>query len=236
MSIINDSYNQWVSNPTPDNMGVLLTNLTPIIRKEAHRYKGPATIMVSKGKQLAIDAVKSYDPNSGAKLSSWVTTSLQPLNRYGRMVSKPVHVAESAYRQFAELHRTTQELEEDLGDVPTDDQIADRMGISKKKILKLRSSNASVAYDADVEAASDTGNATSSVIDDGTNSRVSYAQEAVWQSLDGRDKKIFEHKIGYNGATELDNKSIAKKLAVSPAFVSQRSAAFAKNISDLSRG
>ncbi len=48
--------------------------------------------------------------------------------------------------------------------------------------------------------------------------------QMVYASLEPRDKRIFEMKTGYAGKQMLDNMTIAKRLGVSPAFVSQRGA------------
>jgi DNA-directed RNA polymerase specialized sigma subunit len=54
----------------------------------------------------------------------------------------------------------------------------------------------------------------------------------VYESLDDRDKKILELKTGMNGKQPVDNMTIAKRLGVSPAFVSQRSAKISQMILD----
>ena len=234
-SIIDDSYNQWSADPSKENMGILMTNLTPILRKEAHRYKGPTTLLTAKAKQLAVKAVKTFDPTVGVKLSTHIVNQLQPLTRYGREIGRPVHVPESSYLMNAELRRHTAELQDELLAEPTDEQIADKMRISVKKIQKIREANSSTAYDASVESASDNNNTTSSVIDDGTAGRLSYATDVVYNSLNEQDKKIMSLKTGRE-TSPIDNASIAKKLSVSPAYVSQRSKYISDSIGEVFRG
>ena len=232
-SIIDDSYNQWLAEPSKANMGVVVQNLSPILQSTALRTKGPTSLLKTKAKALTIKAIKSFDPTRGSKLSTHVTNQLQPLIRYGRVIGKPVHTSESAYLAYAELRRHTSELRDELLAEPTDEQIADRMQVSVKKLNTVRASNPATAYDASIEGMSDENSVTSSVVDDGTSSTLNYATDVVYNSIDARDKTIMEHKTGYKGADMLDNASIAKKLNVSPAFISQRSKVISDHIGEV---
>lgn len=122
---IQTAYDQWLADPTPARMAATLKTMNPMLVSEIQRYPGPKNVLHSKAKSLAVGAIHSYDPTSGAKLSSWVTTQLQPLNRYGRAVSGSVRVPEVAMRQAAEVESRRMELIERLGDEPTDEQLAD---------------------------------------------------------------------------------------------------------------
>ena len=133
-----DSYLAWSADPTPDNMSKVVSSLAPTINSEVQRYQGPKPVLRARAKLLAVDAVKSYDPNQGANLTSWVTPQLQPLSRYGREMSEPVKVGETAYRQYAALRKAQAELEDELDDTPTDEQLADHMGISAARVQKIR--------------------------------------------------------------------------------------------------
>ena len=219
---VDDAYTRWVTEPTPTNMSSIVSALNPTLNSEIQRYKGPKPILKTQAKKLAIKAVKSYDPASPAKLRSWVITNLQPLTRYGRSITSPMHASELAVRQAAELEATRQRLSDELGDSPTDDQLADEMGISTKRITRLRelvkptlseqgfsSEEGGEVYDVAIKNV-------------GTDPALRTAQEMVFQSLDDRDKKIMDLKTGYNGKKAIDNMSIANRVGGSPAFSGQR--------------
>ena len=93
-------YDEWVNDPSPDNMAKLVDTLKPTINSEVQRYKGPRPLLRARGKGLTIKAIRSYDPSRGAQLRSWVVTNLQPLTRYGQQL-RPI--AERSGKTLAQL-------------------------------------------------------------------------------------------------------------------------------------
>ena len=126
-------YEKWKTEPTPENMATVIAELDPMINAEIHRYPGPKPLLRGRARRLALDAVRSYDPASGAQLRSWVTTQLQPLSRYSNTL-KPIKLPEVAVRQAAEVHRLDRELADEMGHNPTDEELADHSGISVRRI------------------------------------------------------------------------------------------------------
>jgi RNA polymerase primary sigma factor len=229
---VEEAYTRWAGDPTPGNLSTIVSSLDPTLNSEIQRYKGPKPILKTQAKQLAIKAVKSYDPASPAKLRSWVVTNLQPLTRYGRSITTPMHASELAVRQAAEVESVRLKLVDDLGDNPTDEQLADEVGISVKRINRLRQlvrANVSEQSFASEEGGEVYDVAVKEV---GTDPALTTAQQMVFASIDDRDKRIMELKTGYNGKHAIDNMTIAKRLGVSPAFVSQRSAKISQMILD----
>ena len=96
-------YDKWLDKPTPDSMGEVLSDLEPTLVREVNRYAGPKALLHGKARNIAVAAVRTFDPTRGAKLHSWVTTQLQQLNRYGQKL-RPIYVPEATNRQAAELH------------------------------------------------------------------------------------------------------------------------------------
>lgn len=227
-----EAYDKWVVDQTPENMSGVLDSLMPTINAEIMRYEGPKAHLRSRAKALAVNAVKTYNPMGGAKLQSWVVTNLQPLSRYGQGL-RDVKAPELAIRQAAELARVSKEMSDDLGRDPTDDELADEIGISKKRIQRIRRqvvpSVTAGSFDALQET--DEGAGAPGVI---TPSRVPYAQEAVYMSLDPRDRFIFDARTGGHGQAALSVGEVARRLGVSPAAVSQRANAIAGMITELS--
>jgi len=223
MSDVDSAYMEWATDPTPERMAKVLKSLAPTINSEVQRFKGPTQLLRQKAKALTISAVKKYDPASAARLTSWVTTNMQPLHRYSREVSSIVHTPEQAQQQAALVHRRSQELAAELGAEPSEEQLADDIGISVGRIKKLRGMSKAVVYDEGLQIDAET-NVSDLAVDDGRDSRIDAATDTVYNSLDNRDKMIYDLKTGLNGKPALDNKSIAKRLGVSPGLVSQRSA------------
>jgi DNA-directed RNA polymerase specialized sigma subunit len=211
-------------------MAKVVDALAPTINSEVQRYKGPKPLLRTQAKQLAVNAVKSYDPTSKAKLNSWVVTQLQPLSRYGREAGSSVHVSELAYRQSAEIARLSEELYDDLGAEPSDQQLADAAGISAARVKALRDMNRPVLSESAFMATDSPEAIEPAVAVTGTDPTLLTAREMVYEGLDPRDKMIYDLKTGSNGKEQLDNQSIAKRLGVTPALISQRSAMISQMI------
>jgi len=232
---IGATYEMWKQNPTPETMAGVVNELKPMINSEIQRFPGPKHVLRSKAKLLAVDAVKSYDPSSGAKLTSWLVTQLQPLSRYGRELDRPVYTPEIAVRQSAEVETVRQRLSDELGAEPSDDQLADATGLSSLRIAKVRTmSPAYFAAGKETQnAAGDVQDATSLGVDEQqSDSVMDLATQAVYASLDDRDKMIYDLKTGRHGHPQVDNKTIAKRLGVSEGLISQKSLKIAKMIQD----
>jgi DNA-directed RNA polymerase specialized sigma subunit len=54
--------------------------------------------------------------------------------------------------------------------------------------------------------------------------------DAVYYDLGEQDRIIMRHRSGYGDADVLDNNTIAERLGVSPAYVSQRAAAIQRKL------
>jgi DNA-directed RNA polymerase specialized sigma subunit len=227
-------YASWLQDPTPENMSKVVNAMDPMITAEIHRYSGPKPLLRSRAKSLAIKAIKTYKPDSGAQLQSWVVTQLQPLARYGQSL-RPIHSSEMAVRQAAEIHRVAGELSDDLGRDPTHEELADHTGLSVKRIANLRKQVRAVIPEATFTTGSTSADpeAGASLPGTSTGNTLGMSEEIVYNSLNERDKAIYDWKIGRHGKPRLPNQEIAKRLGVTPALISQRSQLLAIQLRDL---
>lgn len=218
-SAYQEAYDRWVVDQTPENMSGVLDSLMPTINSEILRYVGPKSHLRSRAKAIAVKAVKTFNPMSGAKLQSWVTTNLKQLARYGQGL-RDVKAPELAIRRAAEIDRVSKQLSDDLGREPTLIELSDEIGISPKKIQKIRHQvKASVnSGSLDTETSEDAQTAPGVY----TPSALPFATEAVYMSLDPRDRFIFDSRTGSHGTSALSNKDIARRLGVSAPSISQR--------------
>ena len=224
-------YALYAADPSPATLAPVIESLKPTLVSEAYRYPGPRNAVMSHAKVLAVKAIKSYDPNSGAQLRSWVTGNLKSLSRFGQELARPAHVPEIAARQAAQLDAARSQLADELGRDPSDEELADHSGISLKRVGQVKAM--ARPYMREGEMLSQEGDEQSSypAVDPvGPDPALNSAVEAVLQSSDDRDQMILKHKIGHGGAERLSNQDIAKRLGVSPAFVSQRGAALAGQV------
>jgi DNA-directed RNA polymerase specialized sigma subunit len=223
-------YENWVREPTPENLDKILTALGPAIYSEVQRYSGPKHLLAVKAKLLAANAIKSYKPGHGTQLRSWVVTQLQPLSRYGQQL-RPIYIPEVAYRQAAMLSRLRAELSEDMGREPTEAELADETGLSVTRVKNLLAQPSASVSESSLTAYKDDQNTAvlpATVMPDS----VGLAEDIVFESLSPTDQQIHKFKTG-KGGKQMANKDIASMLNISPARVSQRSKVVAGKINDL---
>lgn len=234
--MVEESYMTWSKDQNPENMGRLLRDLDPIITSEASRYSGPSHLLRNRARILALKAVRTYKPDQGAKLTSWVVTQMQPLSRYGKKMKRPVNTSELAYNQFAEMEQKKKEFEYIHGRDPEPYELSDMMGVSQARIKKVRAMVPSFINTGAAESTSGEegaeGFSSLGVSSFGEDADMKTAVEAVYASLPEPDRIVFNMKTGYDGSRVYSNKAIAKRLKVSEALVSQRTSKIAKTIQE----
>lgn len=226
------AYNAWVVDQKPETMAGLVEAFMPTVNAEIMQYSGPKELLRSRGRYLVTQAIRSYNPMGNTKLNSWVVTNLKQLSRYGKRL-RPVRASEAMLRSAAELASVERRLEDDLGRKPTDAELTDETGWSAKALAEIRKSavaTVSGGVDADADEEGSAGEP-GLLRPDGAR----YAAEAVYMGLDDRDKAIFDAKTGLHGRKEQSGSSLADMLKISPAAVSQRSAAIGRQIADIAR-
>lgn len=224
------AYNRWVVNQSPENMAELVSAFMPTVNSELQQYSGSRNLLRARAKSYVIQAIKSFDPTGPAKLNSWVVTNLKQLSRYGKRL-RPIRASEDLIRSSADLHRVELELEDRLGRKPTDEELQDETGWTPKALERIRA--ASVASIGE-------GAATSTDEDESPEApgvekmdEIPFISDSVYQSLDKRDRSIFDHRLGTHGKKQLSGIDIAKKLGVTPSYVSQRASRIGSLISEL---
>jgi len=224
------AYNAWVVNQNPDTMAGLVEAFMPTVNAEIMQYSGPKELLRSRGRYLVTQAIRSFDPMGNTKLNSWVVTNLKQLSRYGKRL-RPVRASEAMLRNAAELASVERRLEDDLGRKPTDAELTDETGWSAKTLAEIRKSAvASISGGADTDVDEESASGDPGLV---RPNGARYAAEAVYMGLDDRDKAIFDAKTGLHGQPVRSGSSLADFLKITPAAVSQRSAAIGKDIADM---
>ena len=166
---VESAYDTWYKDQTPENLNAVVTALGPIITSEIQRYAGPKPLLRAKAKTFAIRAVRTYSPEAGARLQSWVVSQLRPLSRYSKNL-QPVHVSDDLYRQSSEMHQRALDYELENGRTPSDEELADYTGVSVKKIRKFRQARPAVSSESQyLEAGAASGSDVVSVRSHGSN-------------------------------------------------------------------
>lgn len=114
-----------------------------LVVKIAREYEGlglPLLDLINEGNIGLMKAVERFDPAKGGKLSTysswWIKQSIRrALANQGKTIRLPVHVADKIYHlRLAELR-----LQEALGREPTEEELAQELKTTPKKVAALRS-------------------------------------------------------------------------------------------------
>ena len=226
------SYEQWKSTPTPQNMRQIVKELEPTIQSAVNTYAGNKVgdPVRHRARILAAQAIRSYDPKYGASLQTHVNRQLQALQRMTPALTDPLPQPEKFRRDSQALTNATNSLQEVLGREPTDEELAEETKLPIARVIKVRSGQRAripmSMYEADDDDES-TPEPVASSRDDFDD-----WMDAVYHDLGETDKLIFMYRTGYRGQQPMPNQEIARKLGVSPAYISQRASWIQKRLDE----
>lgn len=111
------------------------------IAKDYSGYGVPLSDLISEGNIGLMHAVERFDPEKGGKLSTysawWIKQSIKKaLANQSKTIRLPIHLVE----KIARMRRIASSLSEVLGREPTDDELAEEIGLPRQKIAMLKQS------------------------------------------------------------------------------------------------
>jgi RNA polymerase primary sigma factor len=113
-----------------------------LVVKIAYDYSNlglPLLDLVNEGNIGLMKAVERFNPDKGAKLSTyaalWIKQSIRrALSNQSKTIRLPVHIVDKVHK----LHRANLRLTETLGREPSDAELAESLGISTARAAQLR--------------------------------------------------------------------------------------------------
>ena len=113
-----------------------------LVVKIAQDYSGyglPLADLISEGNIGLMKAVERFDPNKGGKLSTygswWIKQSIKrALANQSKTIRLPVHMVD----KIARMRRISTMMAEAIGREPTDAELAEELGIPRKKLALLK--------------------------------------------------------------------------------------------------
>src|SRR5262245_17592421 len=109
-----------------------------LVVKIARDYEGiglPLLDLISEGNIGLMKAVERFDPSKGGKLSTygswWIKQSIKrALANQSKTIRLPVHLVD----KISKMRRVALKLQEEFGREPTDEELAEEMGISAARV------------------------------------------------------------------------------------------------------
>jgi RNA polymerase primary sigma factor len=186
-----------------------------LVVKIARDYEGlgvPLLDLISEGNIGLMKAVERFDPDKGAKFSTygsyWIKQAIRrALDNQAKTIRLPSHVVE----RLGILQRAATKLTEELGREPSDEELAAETGLSERKVQQYRRAAAAPAsLDAPVGDESDANRIADIVADE----KASLPSEELSASMDldlmnellgslnEREVNILRRRYGLDGEQE----------------------------------
>ena len=123
---------------------LLLSNLRLVV-KIAHDFRGlglPLLDLISEGNLGLAHAVERFDPKLGAKFSSYAAWWVkQAMRRALSNQSGTIRIPVQSLSKIGKIKYAALELKERLGRNPTDEEIAQELGLTEQSVMALRLSD-----------------------------------------------------------------------------------------------
>src|SRR5450432_837968 len=204
-----------------------------LVVKIARDYEGiglPLLDLISEGNIGLMKAVERFDPAKGGKLSTygswWIKQSIKrALANQSKTIRLPVHLVD----KISKMRRTAMKLQEMLGHEPTDEELADEMGMTALRVRQMRQAAVRPAS-LDAPIGDDDSNSFSDVVEDENATSpydnledktvVNMLQDMV-KHLDTREATILRFRFGLDGGSEKTLEEVGVKFGVTRERVRQ---------------
>jgi len=125
----------------PEHLRPLMKSIAPIIHKQIRTYSGqvsiPPAAIEAQFKTQAVKALKSFNPEVGVQLGTWVHSNIRKGTRFIRTYQNVGRIVESRIDKISELKNHKQKLGDQLGRPASDIELAKELGWSKAEVQRL---------------------------------------------------------------------------------------------------
>src|SRR6202790_1959699 len=197
-----------------------------LVVKIAHDYSNlglPLLDLISEGNIGLMKAVERFDPAKGGKLSTygawWIKQSIRGARaNQSKTIRLPVHLIDKIYR----LKRASLQMGEELGREPTDEELAEEIGISSAKLSQLKTVSIRPAS-LDAPISDDDSTAFGEIVGDEEaqtpfelfrDKNMRDGLRELLEVLDDRERKIILQRFGLDDGKPKTLEEVGKKFGV----------------------
>jgi RNA polymerase primary sigma factor len=183
----------------------------------------PLLDLVSEGNIGLMKAVERFDPAKGGKLSTygawWIKQSVKrALANQSKTIRLPVHLVD----KISKIRRVSLQMSEELGREPTDDELAEEVGLSRRKVSQLKTASIRPAS-LDAPIGDDDSTEFSEMVGDEDaqtpfellrDKNLRDEVSDLLAVLDDRERKIIYQRFGLDGGKPKTLEAVGKKFGV----------------------
>jgi len=206
---------------------ILVQRHEKLVRACVRQYRGspePVEDLMQVGYVGLLKAINNYDPELGNSLSAYAAPCVSgEIKRHFRDKRWQIHVRRSAQELLLELRKATEELTHTLGRVPTEDELAERLGVSRDDLLEARQADmvfSTYSLDAPLSDRDDPAQLSDVLGGEDLDVEHTIDMEAVathWDELPEREQRILVMRF-YGNLTQAE---IGMRLGISQMHVSR---------------
>ncbi len=216
-----DAYAAWKTSDTPKTRGAMLRAVRPVLDTAVYSYAGKnaSPAVRSKAKMLALQAFKTYDPTQG-NMKTHLLSNLRRLQREAQQGQQIIHTPERVNLDRQHLREAEEALRDRLGRDPSDAEVADYTGLSRKRIGYVRGIHTPINSGSILDDSGEVYSPASLI--PGDTQRADAWREMVYYDLDGISQAVMDYTLGLHGAPVLSTAEIARRVGLTPGAISQR--------------
>jgi len=204
---------------------MIVANLRLVVKiaQDYANYGMSVTDLVSEGNIGLMKAVERFDPDKGGKLSTyaawWIKQSIKrALANQSKTIRLPVHMVD----KIAKMRRIATMLTEAMGREPTDEELADEIGVPRRKLALLRqASHRPTSLDSPINDGESTeyGEVISdehavNPLDMLSDKNLHAELGGLLSVLDERERRIIDERFGLSGRKALTLEEVGRQFGV----------------------
>ena len=183
----------------------------------------PLLDLISEGNIGLMEAVGRFDPEKGSKLSSYASWWIKwAIKRALVNQSKTIRLPAQVVERISRMRRISAQVSNDLGWEPTDEELAEELGIPNEKIARLRTMGLQPAsLDASISDEEQTA-LCENIPDDQSPTPFEFVRQKdfseqidrLLKTLNARETTIITHRFGLNGMTAKPLEQVGELIGV----------------------